>query len=218
MIPATEPRSPLDGARLLVLDGRPPGFWDSVVTDLPRLLVPEDLLVVNDAATLPASLAARTASFTPIEIRLVRHMGASDWQAVLLGEGTWRTPTELRDPPAKLAVGAVLTVCDAVSVEIVAVSPRSDRLVTIRFSLRGVEMWTAIYTHGRPIQYAYLSSELSLWSVQTSYAARPWAVEMPSAGQPLSWKILLELKQRGIGIASVTHAAGLSAAGDEDLS
>jgi S-adenosylmethionine:tRNA ribosyltransferase-isomerase len=40
---------------------------------------------------------------------------------------------------------------------------------------------------------------------------------MPSAGYPLSWSILLELMRRGIGIARLTHAAGLSAIGDEDL-
>jgi S-adenosylmethionine:tRNA ribosyltransferase-isomerase len=217
MIPATEPRTVREGARLLVLDGQPPGFRDSMIADLPNLLEPGDLLVVNDAATLPASLAARTSSSRSIEIRLVRYLRGADWQAVLLGEGTWRTPTELRDPPETLAVGAVLTLGGVVSAEIVNVSATSDRLVTIRFSVRGVEMWTAIYVYGKPIQYAHLSNDLSLWSVQTSYAARPWAAEMPSAGQPLSWKILFEMKRRGIGIARVTHAAGLSAVGDEDL-
>jgi S-adenosylmethionine:tRNA ribosyltransferase-isomerase len=40
---------------------------------------------------------------------------------------------------------------------------------------------------------------------------------MPSAGRPLSWRVLLELKRKGIAIASITHAAGISAVGDEDL-
>ena len=78
-------------------------------------------------------------------------------------------------------------------------------------------MWTGIYAYGRPIQYSYLKDDLAPWSVQTAYASRPWAVEMPSAGRPLSWQILLELKRRGIRLARVTHAAGISATGDEDL-
>ena len=53
--------------------------------------------------------------------------------------------------------------------------------------------------------------------MQTAYAARPWAFEMPSAGRPLSWEILLALRRRGVRWASLTHAAGLSATGDPAL-
>jgi len=201
---------------MLVLDGQT-GFRESTVSDLPGLLQPGGLLVVNDAATLPASLQARTANSAAIEIRLVHYLGGSDWKAVLLGEGNWRTPTELRDPPPKLAAGDVLNIGDGVPAEIINVSLDSDRLVTIRFSLQGARMWTAIYKYGKPVQYAYLKNDLPLWSVQTSYASRPWAAEMPSAGQPLTWKILLEIKRRGVGLAWLTHAAGLSTTGDEDL-
>ena len=42
-------------------------------------------------------------------------------------------------------------------------------------------------------------------------------MEMPSAGYPLTWWILLELKRSGIELASLTHAAGLSAVGHEEL-
>ena len=40
---------------------------------------------------------------------------------------------------------------------------------------------------------------------------------MPSAGRPLTWDILVGLRRRGIGVASLTHAAGLSATGDPVL-
>ena len=78
-------------------------------------------------------------------------------------------------------------------------------------------MWNGIYAYGRPIQYSYMKQDLSLYSMQTTYASRPWAIEMPSAGYPLTWAILLELKRRGIGLAWLTHAAGLSAAGPAEL-
>jgi S-adenosylmethionine:tRNA ribosyltransferase-isomerase len=78
-------------------------------------------------------------------------------------------------------------------------------------------MWSGIYAHGRPIQYSYLSEAQPLWSVQTVYASRPWAVEMPSAGYSLTWKTLLELKKRGVRLARVTHAAGLSSTGHENI-
>ena len=40
------------------------------------------------------------------------------------------------------------------------------------------------------------------------------AFEMPSAGRPLSWEILLALRRKGVGWGALTHAAGLSATGD----
>ena len=78
-------------------------------------------------------------------------------------------------------------------------------------------MWAGIYAYGHPIQYSYLNAGLSLWSVQTAYASRPWAAEMPSAGYPLNWGTLIELKRRGVAIARLTHAAGLSSIGDASL-
>jgi S-adenosylmethionine:tRNA ribosyltransferase-isomerase len=71
-----------------------------------------------------------------------------------------------------------------------------------------------LYRAGRPVQYSYVPEPLSLWDVQTVFAGRPWAVEMPSAARPLSAQVLLRLRERGIPIARLTHAAGLSATGD----
>jgi S-adenosylmethionine:tRNA ribosyltransferase-isomerase len=70
------------------------------------------------------------------------------------------------------------------------------------------------YRLGRPVQYAHHDHDLALWSVQTAYAGPPWAVEMPSAGRPLSWRVLARLRRRGVALTTLTHAAGLSATGE----
>jgi S-adenosylmethionine:tRNA ribosyltransferase-isomerase len=217
MTPATEPRSIRESARLLVIDSAEGAFRDAEINDLPEILQPGDLLVLNDAATIPASIRAWTREGRSVEIRLVRQAQSSDWLAVLLGEGDWRTPTELRNPPPEVSVGDCLQIAVNFAAEIVSVSAVSDRLVTIRFNRNEPEMWTGIYAHGRPIQYSYLKDDLRLWSVQTAYASRPAAIEMPSAGYSITWSILLGLKRRGIELASLTHAAGLSAVGHEEL-
>jgi S-adenosylmethionine:tRNA ribosyltransferase-isomerase len=67
------------------------------------------------------------------------------------------------------------------------------------------------------VQYSHLEAPLPLWAVQTRYGARPWAAELPSAGRPLSWELLLALRRRGVAVAAVTHACGLSATGDEAI-
>jgi S-adenosylmethionine:tRNA ribosyltransferase-isomerase len=78
-------------------------------------------------------------------------------------------------------------------------------------------LWSALYRHGRPVQYSYAERPLELWDVQTAYAARPWAAEPPSAGRPLTWGLLAALHAAGVRTATLTHAAGLSSTGDPRL-
>jgi S-adenosylmethionine:tRNA ribosyltransferase-isomerase len=67
------------------------------------------------------------------------------------------------------------------------------------------------------VQYAYLERALELWDVQNRYASRPWAFESPSAGRPLTFGLFGELRSRGVALAVVTHAAGLSSTGSTSL-
>jgi S-adenosylmethionine:tRNA ribosyltransferase-isomerase len=217
MVPARALPDRRDGARLLVVDPAVARLFEGAITDLPAHLAPGDLLVVNDAATLPASLAGCDDAGHPVEARLVdapdEHGMA---RAVLFGAGDWRTRTEDRPAPPALAPGAQLHF-DGLAARLVTLDPVSARLVGLRFDRTGAALWAALYRAGRPVQYSYLERELPLWAVQTVYAARPWAAEMPSAGRPLSWEILLDLRRRGVRVAALTHAAGLSATGDPAL-
>jgi S-adenosylmethionine:tRNA ribosyltransferase-isomerase len=174
------------------------------------------LIVVNDAATLPASLHARSRAGAPVEIRLLEGPAAPFTRAVLFGAGDFRTPTEFRAPPPELSAGDTLQV-GAHALEIVYVSRLSPRLVVLRWSGSLAQRFRCLYEHGRPIQYSYVPEPVALWDVQTVFAARPWAVEMPSAARPLTSELLLRLRERGVGIARLTHAAGLSATGDSVL-
>jgi S-adenosylmethionine:tRNA ribosyltransferase-isomerase len=213
---ATTPR-PRTAARLLVIDPATAAIADARVAELPALLAPGDLLVVNDAATLPASLPARLPAGGAGEVRLVRARdGGTHWQAVAFGPGDWRTPTERRPAPEPLAAGDRLQVA-GLPARVERVSRTSVRLFELAFETGLDELWAALYRHGRPIQYAHVPEPLALWSVQTAYAARPWAAESPSAGLPLDWDLLTRLRGRGVAWAAITHAAGLSSTGDAAL-
>jgi S-adenosylmethionine:tRNA ribosyltransferase-isomerase len=201
--------------RLLHLDPRAGRFRDTSLAELPALLRSGDLLVLNDAATLPASLSAESRA-AQMEIRLLGEVEAGRWRAVLFGEGDWRTRTEERPAPPVLRPGDALEL-DGLRATIVSVWYPSPRLVDLRFDAEGDALWSALYRLGRPIQYAHLEAGLALSDVQTVYASRPWAAELPSAGRPLSWELLLDLKRRGIALTALTHAAGLSSTGDPAL-
>ena len=217
MTPATWPRGSEEHDRLLRVDPRKGTLRDARVADLPSMLRRGDLLVVNDAATLPASLRGLTAAGEPVEARIFDGTGDGRFHALLFGAGDARMRTEDRPPPPPLAEGAVLSFGPDLSAVVERVSPASPRLVEIAFRERGAHLWSALYRRGRPVQYAYVEGPLALWHVQTRYASRPWCAELPSAGRPLTWGVLLALLREGVGIAWLTHAAGLSSTGEGAL-
>lgn len=216
MSPAIAPPARRDAVRLLVIDPSADSVSDHAFAELPALLRADDLLVLNDAATLPASLTGTDSAGHPLEIRLVAPIDAHRWRVIVFGAGDWHQRTEDRPAPPPLRVSERLRFGD-LQAEVVAHDPRSERLVELRFDREGPALASALYRHGRPVQYSHLHVDLDLWDVQTVYAARPWAMEMPSAGRPLTLKALAELRARGIAIATLTHAAGLSATGDPAL-
>jgi S-adenosylmethionine:tRNA ribosyltransferase-isomerase len=213
--PARSPRAAPLRERLLVLDKARGSIQDARLSELPTLLAPGDLIVVNDAATLPASLHAKNRA---LELRLVQRLDSDlRWRAVLFGAGDWRMPTEARPPPPPVRVGERIELGERLSARIDRIAEHEPRLVDLSFDRDGVRLFRALYELGRPIQYSYLRDPLALWDVQSRFAARPWAVEPPSASLPLSFGLIVELKRRGIGLAFVTHAAGISSTGSETL-
>jgi S-adenosylmethionine:tRNA ribosyltransferase-isomerase len=216
MNPARWPREQPAAGRLLHVAPASGRITASRIEHLPSLLRPGDLLVVNDAATLPASLQGRTEQGAAIELRLLSREAEGTWTAVLFGAGDWRMRTEDRPPPPTVPAGSRL-VLGTLTATVVEVLPPSPRLLRVAFDAQGAALWAGLYRSGRPVQYSYLAGPLALWHLQTAYAARPWAVEAPSAGLPLTWSLLLELRRRGVQLASLTHAAGLSSTGDAAL-
>ena len=92
---------------------------------------------MNDAATLPASLRARTSAGQPVEVRLVNQRDDSRWLAVLFGSGDWRIPTEFRDPPPRVGEGEILVIGESFHAQVEEVSSKSARLVTLRLNRTG---------------------------------------------------------------------------------
>jgi S-adenosylmethionine:tRNA ribosyltransferase-isomerase len=212
--PAAWPREDRNDARLLLVEPGRQAFEDRRFAELPLILAAGDLLVVNDAATLPASLRGWTTGGA-VEVRLAgAGATARDWTAVLFGAGDWRQRTEDRPPPPPLLPGAAVTFAEGLSARIERVFELSPRLVGLRFDKDAEDLWSALYRVGRPIQYSYLCGPLSVDQVQTVFGARPFAVEMPSAGRPLNTRMLGDLRRRGVATAALLHAAGPSATGD----
>jgi S-adenosylmethionine:tRNA ribosyltransferase-isomerase len=220
LTPARLPVQRPADARLLVVDAR------GAITTRPRanwadLLLATDLVVANDAATIPARLQATLArTGEALEVRLAGHAprsasGEPRFDAVLFGAGDWRTRTEERPAPPEVQPGDVLHLgsIDAVVEALLG----HARLVRLRFAAGDAQVWTLLATRGRPVQYAHLAVDLAPWDVWTPIAGHPVAFEPPSAGFVLDWRSLRRLRERGIGFATLSHAAGLSSTGDSAL-
>ncbi len=215
---AQAPRADKKNVRLLVV--KEDEMEDSSIDYLPDHLQSGDLLVVNDAATLPASLHGlheRDGRNNQVEIRLTTQLDERVWQAVALGAGDWHTPTEDRPAPPRFGEGEEILITPNFRARVRNENQLSGRLLNLEFNLSGEDLWRSLYRYGKPVQYSYQNDELRLWSVQNVYSSRPWAVEMPSAGHALSWQLLLKLIRKGVEIVPLTHGAGLSSTGDMNI-
>lgn len=217
---ATHPVQRPRGAKLLVVDAQGCIRHEDRAR-LADLLHAGDLLVANDAATLPASLpGVHERSGRAVEVRLAGRRTLAvddvrDFAAVLFGEGDHRTPTEERPAPPRTEPGDALLLGPLRAT--VQRTLGHPRLVALRFAGEVDAIWAGIARHGRPVQYAHVREPLKLWDVWTRVAALPVAFEPPSAGFVLDWALLSALKARGVGFATLTHAAGLSSTGDAAL-
>jgi S-adenosylmethionine:tRNA ribosyltransferase-isomerase len=214
------PRPGPQNERLLVIDPDQGILKDAFIRDLPAALTSSDLLVINDAATLPASMVGRLGMESQdreVEIRLAAWVDDDRYQAVVFGEGTWRNDTDSRPSPPRLHPGQAITFDKGLVAWVDAISSISPRLCTLRFNHSGAALIQRFFEVGRPVQYSYLAAPLSVQQVQTAFAGRPVSMEMPSAGRPLRHGLLARLRSRGVKVATLTHGAGLSATGDAAL-
>jgi S-adenosylmethionine:tRNA ribosyltransferase-isomerase len=220
MLAAHLPYQRHPGAKLLAADGEG-ALRHMARAQFTELLRPGDVVVANDAATMPASLAGQhAATGEPIEVRLAaRGRLAADevrqFSAVVFGAGDFHQRTEDRPLPPALGAGDRLVLGPLTAVvERVLDHPR---LIALRFEGLPDEIWAGIARHGRPIQYAHVAAPLALWDVWTPIAGPPVAFEPPSAGFAIDWRMLGSLAARGAGFATITHAAGISSTGDAEL-
>lgn len=204
--PAETRGLPRDQVRLLVVD-RARGFLEHSRFDrLVEHLGEGDVLVVNTSRTLPAGVVAQRASGEAVQVRpCVRR--PDSWDALVVQPG----------PPFEnvpLSVGERLRVGRA---QTTVARRRSDIpfLWTLVFDVEpGLE---PILEAGEPIRYSYVPSPVSLEHYQTVYAARPGSSEAPSAGRPFTWRLLRELRRRGVELAEIVLHTGLSSFQDDDF-
>ena len=184
---AQSPLTDRAAARLLVDRGPAAPCEHHHVRDLPDLLAPGDLLVVNDSRVLPARLHVQRPNGGGAEVLLLERQPDGSWTALVR-------------PSRKLRRGMMLA-GSGVTVEVEAsLGDGQWRLRVDGDVERAGEMPLPPYIHTElPDGERY----------QTVYARRPVSAAAPTAGLHLTHEVLDRCRARGVEVATVELAIGL---------
>ncbi len=208
---ALRPAEPRDCARMLVVrpDGTP--FEDRIVRDLPDLLRPGDMLVLNDTKVIPSrlqGLRVREETAARVEIMLHKREGADRWRA-------------FGRPAKKLNVGDRIrfgetsesTVCELVHLDAEVEEKGEAGEVTLRFAFAGPALDEAIVRLGELPLPPYIAGKRATdlrdrTDYQTVYARDEGAVAAPTAGLHFTDDLFRRLSERGVAHQFVTLHVG----------
>ena len=193
---AQQPASPRDSARLLHVPVGDAPFGDLGVTDLPSLLQPGDVLVVNDTRVIPARLSGKCGE-AKVEVTLHKNLGPSRWAA-------FARPARRLRPGDEVQFGDDF----AASVE-----HRDGGKVVLRFLGDEAYLATGLEKHGVMPLPPYIKrpaegTDADRDSYQTLFAAQDGAVAAPTASLHFTPELVEAIKQRGVEIVSVTLHVG----------
>ena len=198
-----------DDIRLLVSRSAAAELTEHKFGELPDLLLPGDLVVVNNSATIPAAVAViySTADSGPLTVHFSTAMPSGDW---LIELRSGREPTTVPCDAGtsgmrlELSGGAALTLTERFS----------ERLWRGKLSTAVIPY---LVRHGQPIRYSYVPRSWPIEAYQTVFATWPGSAEMPSAARPFTPEIVTKLVSRGVSIAPITLHTGVSSLeGGED--
>ena len=192
-----------DEVRLMTV--RPGGVAHGRFADLPELLEPGDLVVVNTSATLPGRLDARRADGRTVPLHV----------STTLDDGSWvvevRRPDN-RGPDLGAEPGTELALPGGVRLRLLDAHPHPgtpSRLWRARTD-PAVALTAYLPRHGRPITYGYVAGGFPLEAYQNVYATDPGSAEMASAGRPFTAGLLTRLLSRGVPVVPVVLHTGVS--------
>jgi S-adenosylmethionine:tRNA ribosyltransferase-isomerase len=179
------------------------------VRDLPDLLRPGDVLVLNDTRVIPAALEGerrRGDLVARVSVMLIEWLDASRWRALA-------RPAKRLQPGDRLQFGHSGNVCLAGAIDATVKSEPHEGEVELAFDLAGPDLDAAITSVGAMPLPPYIAGKRApedsdRRDYQTVYAAHEGAVAAPTAGLHFTPELLARLDARGIERHFVTLHVG----------
>lgn len=195
---AQEPVEPRDAARLLVMERASGRIEHRVFLDLPDLLRPGDLLVMNDTRVLPARLAARRSTGGRVELLLLRREGPGRWEVLV-------KPARKAPPGERLWIGE-----EGLSALVLERLPSGARSVRFEGAPEN-EIDAAVLAAGEVPLPPYIHARLKdAERYQTIYARAEGSVAAPTAGLHFTPRVFEALGRRGVEVATITLHVGIA--------
>ena len=190
---ADRPAVPRDAARLLEVAAD--RLRDRALRELPALLRPGDVMVVNDTRVIPARLTGRRGA-ADVEVTLHRAEGGGSWRA-------------FARPARRLRIGDTIEFAPGFAARLLAKGAGGE--VTLGFDRDGADLRRALERHGLMPLPPYIKRPADArdrTDYQTVFAARDGAVAAPTAGLHFTPELLGALDARGVARAAVTLHVG----------
>jgi S-adenosylmethionine:tRNA ribosyltransferase-isomerase len=201
-----------DGVRMVVGHKEAMTAEHHRFTDLPEVLTPKDLIVVNDSGTLPAALTGRLIGGRTVAV----HVSSAEPNE----RGTYLV--ELREPAPDGGAARFYPAAESPARAglVVTLPGRAHARLTERFTdrlwyaelklPRGMSLVAYLAWYGKAIRYGYVDREWPIEAYQTVFATEPGSSEMPSAARPFTAELVTELERRGTTIAPITLHTGVA--------
>ncbi|KJH73686.1 S-adenosylmethionine tRNA ribosyltransferase [Aliterella atlantica CENA595] len=204
---AQNPVIPRDSAKLLVVDS-PHTHCHRIFSDLPQLLKPGDLLIMNDTRVIPARLHGRKTSGAAVEVLLLEEKQYNTWLA-LVKPGK-RLQKGARIVFAREAGEAGEAQYVSISATVLEVNEATGGRL-LRFDLpNGVSLLQILDSFGEiPLPPYITDSQAEDDQYQTVYAQNAGAIAAPTAGLHFTPELLQKLAEKGINSAFITLHVGV---------
>jgi S-adenosylmethionine:tRNA ribosyltransferase-isomerase len=196
---AQQPRADRDSARLLVLGRADGSIRHRHFRDLPDLLNPGDLLVLNDTRVIPARLVGRRAST------------GGRWEGLFLrsaSDDSWEILCQTR---GRLHAGEIVEIGDCLRLRLESKLP-DGRWHARPVETAGLTTLDLVSTFGAVPLPPYIRKGRAVASdrerYQTIYAREAGAIAAPTAGLHFTVRVFDQLQSRGVGWTFVTLHVG----------
>jgi S-adenosylmethionine:tRNA ribosyltransferase-isomerase len=197
---AQEPVSPRDASRLLVVSRADGSLSHRTFAELPELLAPSDLLVVNDTRVIPARLLGTRQTGGRVELLLVEPVADAAGPG-----GCWRAMGQASKP---LRPGTALRFGElAATIE----EAEGEGFFRVRFEQGGAALQAALEREARlplPPYIRRAPGTADLERYQTVMARWPGSVAAPTAGLHFTPGLFERLAARGVERTAVTLHVG----------
>jgi S-adenosylmethionine:tRNA ribosyltransferase-isomerase len=216
---AQNPVMPRDTSRLLVVKN-PTEHSHHIFRELPELLQPGDLLVLNNTRVIQARLYGRKSTGAPVEVLLLEESQPNIWLALVKPGRRLKAGAEIEFAPASEALPSEALPLNIHSQGAEIPGPFTAKVLGTDASTggrfielflpNGATLTQVLQVYGHVPLPPYITKSSALPSqYQTVYAEKPGSVAAPTAGLHFTEELLTRLETQGIQRAFVTLNVGV---------